>query len=290
MKGGYDSFFKAASQAKSPGKTGAKSALNAKSPNRFKVNTKVDPKSDSEKDEMKLSEAELRKMFKMNPTPKNKKSRRKNDPAPVPWMGMAISFFALLLSGFYLVSPETFEELYDRIEVGMTTAAAADDTAEKNSQPKGEKQADSASPDTASTSAESKPVVQEDLSYISKLTERKKELDAREAQLGELEEELHRQRAEVEVQIKRLEEMRRQIASVLNERVQIDEEKVNKLVEVYSNMKPKQAAEIIATLNEDLAVEVMGRMKKQNAAAILNLLEPQKAQVLSEKYTGYKTR
>ena len=53
-------------------------------------------------------------------------------------------------------------------------------------------------------------------------------------------------------------------------------------------MKPKQAAEVIGSLNEELAVEVLAKMKKKNAAEIMNLLPPDKARILSEKYTGYR--
>jgi flagellar motility protein MotE (MotC chaperone) len=82
--------------------------------------------------------------------------------------------------------------------------------------------------------------------------------------------------------------MRRDIASVLKERVQSDETQVNKLVDLYSTMKPKQAADIIGSLQEDLAVEVLGKMKKKNAAEVMNLLPADKARGLSEKLTGYK--
>src|SRR5690606_22357856 len=87
--------------------------------------------------------------------------------------------------------------------------------------------------------------------------------------------------------IRQLEEMRGQIGQVLKDRVELDQEKVGKLVDLYSNMRPKQAAEIIGSLNEDLAVEVLAKMKKKSAAEIMNLLPPEKAKVLSEKYTGY---
>jgi flagellar motility protein MotE (MotC chaperone) len=55
-------------------------------------------------------------------------------------------------------------------------------------------------------------------------------------------------------------------------------------------MRPNTAAKVVESLDEDLAVEILGRMKKKNAAEILNLLKPEKAQVLSEKYAGYKRK
>ena len=82
--------------------------------------------------------------------------------------------------------------------------------------------------------------------------------------------------------------MRQEISKILKNRIDMDNEKINKLVDFYSNMKPAQAAQVFAEINEDLAVEVLGRMKKKNAAAIMNLLKPDKAQVLSEKFAGYR--
>jgi flagellar motility protein MotE (MotC chaperone) len=59
---------------------------------------------------------------------------------------------------------------------------------------------------------------------------------------------------------------------------------------MYSNMKAPQAAKVFETMDEDLAVEILGRMKKKNAADIMNLLKPEKAQILSEMFAGYKRR
>ncbi len=103
-----------------------------------------------------------------------------------------------------------------------------------------------------------------------------------------MEEELQKQKVELDKRIVQLEEMRSQIAQVLKDRVEVDQEKVNKLVELYSTMKPKQAAEVIGSINDDLAVEVLAKMKKKSAAEVMNLLPPEKARMLSEKYTGYR--
>jgi flagellar motility protein MotE (MotC chaperone) len=135
---------------------------------------------------------------------------------------------------------------------------------------------------------EEKSSVSGDISHFGKLRQRKEELDRREKELVELEEELHKQKSELDKRISQLEEMRNQIAQILKDRVDVDQEKVNKLVELYSNMKPKQAADVIGSINEDLAVEILAKMKKKNAAEIMNLLPPEKSKVLSEKYTGYR--
>lgn len=128
----------------------------------------------------------------------------------------------------------------------------------------------------------------EEMSFFRRLNERKVELDRREAELAKLEEELQKQRMGIEGKIKQLETMRAEISATLKGRVEQDQEKVAKLIDVYSNMKPVSASRVIETLNEDLAVTILDRMKKKNAAEILNMMSAQKAKKLSEMLTGYR--
>lgn len=221
------------------------------------------------------------------------KVRSKKAHPPTPWraiIGMAI---ALAVGGTYLAAPETVELWLSKIEVSAIGSAGASDSKPKSqsaekSADESEKAAAEKSSGEPSESPGAKPAVHEDLSHYEKLQQRKAELDLREKELAELEEELQKQKVELDKRIQQLEQTRDQIAQILKDRVQMDQEKVTKLVELYSNMKPKQAAEIIGSLNEDLAVEVLAKMKKKNAAEIMNLLPPDKARVLSEKYTGYR--
>jgi flagellar motility protein MotE (MotC chaperone) len=103
-----------------------------------------------------------------------------------------------------------------------------------------------------------------------------------------LEEDLQKHKAELDSKNKQLESMRSDISKTLKARVEVDQEKVEKLVQFYSTMKPQQAAKVIESLNEDLAVEVMDKMKKKSAAEIMNALKPEKARRLSEMLTGYQ--
>lgn len=128
----------------------------------------------------------------------------------------------------------------------------------------------------------------EELSVFKKLNDRKAELDRRESEIVKLEEELQKQQKGIEDKIKQLEDMRKQISETLKGRVEQDQEKVAKLVDVYSNMKPSQASKVIESLNEDLAVSILEKMKKKNAAEILNTMAAPKAKKLSEMLTGYR--
>lgn len=262
MKSGYDQFFKAARNAKAQAK----------------------PTAPAPQKSFKLSEEKLRSKLNVKPKRKQRKSE-------VPVFSLMFAMGAVGLSAWLLIEPTRLEAILDKVEVNFMGAASA--SAEKASQPEGAKAEKSAATEPGHLDAKNPKTdsySEEDISHFAKLNDRKKELDQREKELNELEEELHKQRVEVESRILKLEEMRTQIASILKERVAVDEEKVNKLVEFYSNMKPKQAADIIMTINEELAVEVLGRMKKKNAAEVMNLLPSTKAQALSEKFAGYKRK
>lgn len=129
----------------------------------------------------------------------------------------------------------------------------------------------------------------EEISFFKKLGERKESLDRREAELVKLEEELQKEKKGLDERIRQLELMRKEITTKLKDRVVQDQEKVAKLVDVYSNMKATQAARVIETLNEDLAVTILDKLKKKNAAEILNSMSAAKAKKLSEMLTGYET-
>ncbi len=122
------------------------------------------------------------------------------------------------------------------------------------------------------------------------MNERKRDLDAREEELNKLEQELSQQREIVEKKMAELELTRKSISSTLEEKVQADDKKIENLVQVYSTMKPPQAAKALEEMDETLAIEIIGRMKKKNAAEVMNLVKPEKVKVFSEKYAGYKQK
>lgn len=283
MSNGYKQFFKTASSVKrgdthpAPAKSAAQTVTK-----KFTMKPQSRPQP--------ITEEKLRRAL-------GKTSVRKK--APVPWKAVAGLSATLALLGFYLAAPEYVENLYKKVEIGAFGQATAEEkkaeksaekTAEKSKAKGGaeEKAAEHGKAESKGKNPDETHTSAEDLSHFEKLKQRKEELDLREKELAQLEEELQRQKVELDKRIAQLEEMRGQIGQILKDRVEVDQEKVNKLVDLYSNMKPKQAAEVIGSINEDLAVEILAKMKKKNAAEVMNLLPPEKAKVLSEKYTGYR--
>lgn len=168
------------------------------------------------------------------------------------------------------------EKLVQKIDISWVTSAQASDVAP------------AVTPKAPEAAAPAEKVAPAEYDHFAKLQERKKELDSREEELVRMDKEIQSQKLDLEKRMAELEEMRSKISAVLDERIKTDEKKVESLVQVYTNMRPPQAAKVFETLDEDLAIEILGRMKKKSAADIMNLLKSEKAQAFSERMAGYR--
>lgn len=251
MKSGYDQFFQNARRA-------------ANEQGKPRPRLQLDLSSEE-------AEQQIRRRMKMNPPKRKKRST-------VPWKIVGVSFIGFILAIWGFQNYEQVETFIQSVEIQMTGEAIAQPEPNNSASVVPEKKAE----------AESVAASPIEIGHLQKLNDRKKELDAREEELNRMENELQVQKVELEKRLKELEEMRTKISSILDDRVKVDNEKVDTLVQMYSNMKVPQAAKVFETMDEDLAVEILGRMKKKNAADIMNLLKPEKAQILSEMFAGYK--
>lgn len=265
MKSGYDQFFKnarkVADQSNPP-------------PVRFQKNQAPKLNLDLSSEEL---EQQIRRRMKMS-APKRKKK------AAFPWKLVMTSFLGLMLTAWGFYSYEEVEHFVKRVEIEIGTSSASAAESAKPAAPAAPEAKPAEAPKVEAPAA----LTASDLDHLQKLNDRKRELDAREEELNRMEGELVVQKEELDKRLKELEEMRSKISGILEDRVKVDSEKVDTLVQMYSNMKAPQAAAVFETMDEDLAVEILGRMKKKNAADIMNLLKPAKAQVLSEMFAGYK--
>jgi flagellar motility protein MotE (MotC chaperone) len=275
MKSGYDQFFKDARRAADDG---------GGSPVRPRRSTGPRLNLDLPAEDI---DRQIRSRMSM-PAIKRKKKK-----SQFPVKLVSFSLVGALFAFWGVENHIEVENFLKRVEVTMTGEALAEDVKSSKEASPGAKQDIAKESDVKNADKageKNSHPANEDVSYLSKLTDRKKDLDAREEELNRQETELQAQKNELDNRIKELEGMRVKISSMLEERVKADDQKVETLVQVYSNMKPPQAAKVFETMDEDLVVEILGRMKKKNAADIMNLLKPEKAQIISEKYAGYKRR
>ncbi|TIH12269.1 hypothetical protein D0S45_18640 [Marinifilum sp. JC120] len=108
------------------------------------------------------------------------------------------------------------------------------------------------------------------------------ELARKERSLRTLEQNLDKKLAELNSLEKRLKKMIAD-ADVLKDK------KIKHLVGVYTAMKAKQAAQVIESLDTNLAVKILSGMRGRSAGAILGFVTPKKAAKLSEELTKLQT-
>jgi len=238
-----------------------------------------------------VSKPKKKKASPSRPIKRNRARRnakKKKEPLfSIPWL--IASLGGLVLSFYVFTYSDEVMDYMDKVEFGISTSDAAD--GEKDSQSSGKNEPKSTPLPVGKVSKPSSGadhLTMKNTNIYKALRDKRRELEKKERRLAQLEEELQLQKVEIEKQLKEMQEMRTNISSKLDRKVAADQESVDKLVGVYSNMKPQNAAIILSSVNDDLAVQVLGKMKKQNAAAILDYVAPAKAQFLSEKFTGLK--
>ncbi|UYL10775.1 hypothetical protein B9G69_017015 [Bdellovibrio sp. SKB1291214] len=269
MKTGYDQFFKNARKVADENGGAVKFQKNPAA-----ARLHLDLSSED-------VEQQIRRRMKMS-APKKKKKK-----SGVHWKMAGFSFIGLLLAVVGFQNHEQIDEILKRVEITLTGEAVAE-TAPAKPAAKAEDKKAEAAPTEKEVDTRAAALSSDEIDHLTKLNDRKKELDAREEELNRQEAELQAQKIELDKRLKDLEDMRGKISSMLEDRVKADDQKVDTLVQMYTNMKAPQAAKVFETMDEDLVVEILGRMKKKNAADIMNLLKPEKAQTISEKYAGYK--
>lgn len=110
------------------------------------------------------------------------------------------------------------------------------------------------------------------------LNTRKEDLDRREQAIAELE-------AKLDQRVKELAALEANLKTMLDQAQKTKDEKLRHLIDVYTNMKPKQAAEVLETLDERIAVKILAGMKGRQAGEILTGVSAKKAATLSEALT-----
>lgn len=92
-------------------------------------------------------------------------------------------------------------------------------------------------------------------------------------------------------QKKELQVTQKELEAQQKEREAAEKKRVSKLARLYNAMKPKDAAEAMDTLNDDLCIAILQRMDEDQAAKILSAFTPAKAGRLTQlMYEGRKKR
>lgn len=302
MKSGYDQFFKKVKVANTEGgkRTQAKPQLLKQDPNPYKgktvdellkkMNAKARPEFEPSMTQQEKIEMVRDQLRQKRLVVKERTSKK------VPWVMILFLVLAIGLMALGWDNIDDIEKVVKKVEFSVMPGAHAEEAAkaEEKKEDKSTKEVAKPGETAAPKEGETKPQASQgesgQMDHFSKLTERKKELDAREEELNRMEAEINAQKEELAKKLVEIEQTRKNVSQVLEEKVSTDQAKIDSLVQLYSSMKPQQAAQVFETIDEDLAIEIISKMKKKNAAEILNLVKPEKAKLFSEKYAGYKRK
>lgn len=116
---------------------------------------------------------------------------------------------------------------------------------------------------------------------VQALKQRSEQLDRQEQALRSLEADLNTRTA-------KLAQLETTIKAMIDQANTLKDEKMRHLIDVYTNMKAKQAASVLETLDEGVAVKVLAGMKGRQAGEILTFVTAKKAAKLSEELTKFQ--
>jgi flagellar protein FlbB len=82
---------------------------------------------------------------------------------------------------------------------------------------------------------------------------------------------------------------RQEIEEQMKKRQEEERKRVSKLAKLYNEMKPKDAAEALDQLDDDLCIEILQKMDQGQAARVLSFFQPSKTARLTKiMYEGKK--
>jgi len=125
----------------------------------------------------------------------------------------------------------------------------------------------------------------EEILLLRDLRLRARELDRRETALEEREAALRQFEEDTSETLAELQGVRDEILRLLEDQQEALELRVASLAKVVDGMKAKDAAKMLAGIEEGVALQLLQRIKAKNAGKILGYMPPKRAQTLAEGLT-----
>ena len=130
----------------------------------------------------------------------------------------------------------------------------------------------------AAAEKKAQPAQPESVLSVQQIKARAEALDRQEQALKTLE-------ADLNTRLAKLQALETLLKGMLTEAKSIKEDNMRHLIDVYSNMKAKQAASALEALDEHIAVKILSGMKGRQAGEVLSNVSAKKAAKLSEDLT-----
>lgn len=126
------------------------------------------------------------------------------------------------------------------------------------------------------------------IELLQSLSERRKELDARERAIEQREGLLAAAEHRIESKIDELKAVKAEIEGLIKKYDEQEEQQIAGLVKIYETMKPKDAARIFNELDMDVLLEVFERMKSSKTAPVLADMDPIRAKEITTRIAERK--
>jgi flagellar motility protein MotE (MotC chaperone) len=122
-----------------------------------------------------------------------------------------------------------------------------------------------------------------ELRVIQSLKDRRGELDIRDNDFATMLPLMAAAEQKLDERIKALEAVRAEVQTLLGQVDEKEKAEIDRLVAVYSAMRPKDAAAVFTTLSDDVRLPVAAAMRPRSLAAIMSQMPPAAARELTEK-------
>ncbi len=129
-----------------------------------------------------------------------------------------------------------------------------------------------------------------ELRVIQSLSGRRVELDAREEELATMLPLLIAAEQKLDARIAELNAVKGEVEGMLGQLDEKEQAEVDRLVQVYSAMRPRDAAAVFTTLDKEVRLDVAAAMRPRALAAIMAQMPPAAARELTEQLAGRNTR
>lgn len=129
-----------------------------------------------------------------------------------------------------------------------------------------------------------------EVDVLESLAARRAELDKRGADLDMRAALLAATEKRVNERVEELKALEAQIAELLRQKKEIDQQKIASLVKIYEAMKPKDAARIFEQLDGDVLLGVAAGMKEAKLADVMAQMSPETAKTLTVRLADRSSR
>lgn len=129
--------------------------------------------------------------------------------------------------------------------------------------------------------------VEQDL--LENLVKRRQELEEWSEKIALRENVLNATEKKIDRKIAELETLRARVGAILEEYEERENAKIARLVKIYENMRPKDAARIFNTMDNEVLLQVLNRMREAKAAPVLAGMQTDKVNFITERLLFYRS-